>query len=135
MAGTIFRPCHSVLHWASYTEIVASQASPGGFMREMVTRLGADTEITRNEFFDYGRQFATSYTRTIAGTAAQVADILEENFEATGSRGGFMLGHVVSMPHDLEAIIDLLVPELQRRGRFRRGYKGTTLRENLFDDQ
>ena len=117
-----------------HREIIASQASPGGFLREMVTRLGADTEITRDEFFDYGRRFATSYTRTIAGTPAQVADHLEEVFEATGSRGGFMLGHVVSMPYDLTAIADLLVPELQRRGRFRREYKGTTLRENLFDD-
>lgn len=95
----------------------------------MVTRLGADTEITRDEFFDYGRRFATSYTRTIAGIAAQVADILEEKFEATGSHGGFMLGHVVSMPYDLAAIVDLLVPELQRRGRFRHEYKGTTARK------
>jgi hypothetical protein len=59
--------------------------------------LGAETELTREEFFDYGRRFATSYERTIAGTAPQVADHLEEVFEATGSRGGFMLGHVVSM--------------------------------------
>jgi long-chain alkane monooxygenase len=118
-----------------HREIIASQASPGGFVREMVTRLGADAEITREEFFDYGRRFATSYTRTIAGTPGRVADILEEKFEATGSHGGFMLGHVVSMPHDLAAIVDLLVPELQRRGRFRREYKGITLRENLFDDE
>jgi long-chain alkane monooxygenase len=118
-----------------HREIIASQASPGGFLRELAARFGAETEITRDDFFDYGRLFATSYTRTIAGTAAQVADRLEENFEATGSRGGFMLGHVVSMPGDLAAIADLLVPELQRRGRFRREYKGTTLRENLFDDE
>jgi len=117
-----------------HREIIASQASPGGFVREMVTRFGADTEMTRAEFFDYGRLFATSYTRTLAGNPAQVADILEEKFEATGSRGGFMLGHVVSMPTDLAAIADLLVPELQRRGRYRRAYKGFTLRENLFDD-
>jgi FMN-dependent oxidoreductase (nitrilotriacetate monooxygenase family) len=117
-----------------HREIIASQASPGGFMREMVARLGADTEITREELFEYGRLFATSYTRTVAGTAAQVADYLEEAFEATGSRGGFMLGDVVSMPGDLAAIVDLLVPELQRRSRFRCEYKGSTLRENLFDD-
>jgi FMN-dependent oxidoreductase (nitrilotriacetate monooxygenase family) len=117
-----------------HREIIASQASPAGFVRELVVELGADAEITRDEFFDYGRRFATSYERTIAGTAAQVADHLEEVFEATGSRGGFMLGHVPSMPDDLTAIVDLLVPELQRRGRFRREYKGTTLRENLFDD-
>ncbi len=117
-----------------HKEIIASQASPGGYLRELVVKYGAETEITREEFFDYGRFFATSYTRTIAGTASQVADRLEEAFEATGERGGFMLGHVVSMPGDLAAIADLLVPELQRRGRFRREYKGTTLRENLFDD-
>jgi FMN-dependent oxidoreductase (nitrilotriacetate monooxygenase family) len=117
-----------------HREIIASQASPGGFVRELVVQLGADAEMTREEFFDRGRLFATSYARTMAGTPAQVADHLEEVFEATGSHGGFMLGHVVSMPHDLAAIADLLVPELQRRGRFRREYKGTTLRENLFDD-
>jgi alkanesulfonate monooxygenase SsuD/methylene tetrahydromethanopterin reductase-like flavin-dependent oxidoreductase (luciferase family) len=81
-----------------------------------------------------GGRFATGYERTVAGTAAQVADHMEAVFEATGSRGGFMLGHVVSMPGDLAAIVELLVPELQRRGRFRTEYKGTTLRENLFDD-
>jgi alkanesulfonate monooxygenase SsuD/methylene tetrahydromethanopterin reductase-like flavin-dependent oxidoreductase (luciferase family) len=95
---------------------------------------GAGAEITRKEFFEHGMRFATGYERTVAGTAAQVADRMEEVFEATGSRGGFMLGHVVSMPGDLTAIVDLLVPELQRRGRFRTEYKGTTLRDNLFDD-
>ena len=103
-------------------------------MRELAHRLGRETEITREEFFDHGLRFATSYDRTLAGTPAQVADRLEEAFEATGSRGGFMLGHVVSMPYDLANIVDLLVPELQRRGRFRREYRGRTLRDNLFDD-
>ena len=45
-----------------------------------------------------------------------------------------MLGHAVSMPFDLENIVDLLVPKLQRRRRFRREYRGRTLRDNLFDD-
>ena len=117
-----------------HREIIASHASPAGFVRELVTQFGAGAEMTRGEFFDHGRRFATSYERTIAGTAVQVADHLEEVFEATGSRGGFMLGHVVSMPGDLAAIVELLVPELQRRGRFRREYSGRTLRDNLFDD-
>jgi long-chain alkane monooxygenase len=38
------------------------------------------------------------------------------------------------MPGDLAAIAELLIPELQRRGRFRDEYKGRTLRENLFDE-
>jgi FMN-dependent oxidoreductase (nitrilotriacetate monooxygenase family) len=117
-----------------HKEIVALQASPVGFVRELMVTCGADAEITRKEFFEHGMRFATGYERTIAGTASQVADHMEHAFEATGSRGGFMLGHVVSMPGDLVAIVDLLVPELQRRGRFRTEYKGKTLRENLFDD-
>ena len=34
-------------------------------------------------------------------------------------------------PSDLEGFIDLVVPELQRRGLFRTEYEGATLRENL----
>ena len=43
-----------------------------------------------------------------------------------------MLGHSQCGPRDqLQSIVDLLVPELQRRGRFRSAYTGRTLRENL----
>ncbi len=117
-----------------HAEIVAANASPVGFVHELSLRLGADTEITRDEFFHHGLRNATAWDTTIAGTPAQLADRLEEVFEATGSRGGFMLGHIVSLPGDLIAIVDLLVPELQRRGRFRTEYKGRTLRENLAED-
>ncbi len=117
-----------------HEDIVAANASPMGLVHELAVELGAETEITRDEFFDHGRRFATAWDTTIAGTPAQLADRLEETFEATGSRGGFMLGHIVSMPGDLVAIVDLLVPELQRRGRFRTEYKSRTLRENLAED-
>ena len=97
--------------------------------------LGRDretAEITREEFFHYGLRAATGYDITIAGTASQVADRFEEVFEATGSRGGFMLGHSQCGPRDqLQSIVDLLVPELQRRGRFRTAYTGRTLRDHL----
>ncbi len=114
-----------------HKEIVAKNASPSGFVFELGEQLGRDTEITRAEFLEYGAKSATSYDKTVAGTAAQMADHLEECFEATGSRGGFMLGHTVSIVRDLTNIVDLLVPELQRRGRFRTKYTGKTLRENL----
>ena len=117
-----------------HAEIIASHASPVGFVRDLAHKIGRDTTLSRAEFFEHGMRFATSYDTTLAGTPAQVADRLEEAFEATGSRGGFMLGHTVSMPFDLVNIVDLLIPELQRRGCFRREYRGRTLRENLFDD-
>ena len=35
------------------------------------------------------------------------------------------------LPQGLDDFVDLVVPELQRRGIFRRHYEGATLRENL----
>lgn len=89
--------------------------------------------MTREEFFVHGLRSATGYDRTIAGDAKQVADQLEAEFEATGERGGFMISHPQVTPRDLLNIVDLLVPELQRRGRLRTRYIGSTLRENLLE--
>jgi FMN-dependent oxidoreductase (nitrilotriacetate monooxygenase family) len=112
-------------------QIAATGASPVGFVHQLANDIGADTEITREEFFEHGLKSATAYDRTVAGTAAQVADYMEEVFEATGSRGGFMFAHPVATPRDLLSVVDFLVPELRRRGRFRDGYEGRTLMENL----
>lgn len=112
--------------------IVAANASPASFVSTLALTYGMDIEIARDEFFEHGLQAATGYSATFAGTAAQVADRLEEVFEATGSRGGFMISLSQAAPrHVPYAIIDRLVPELQRRGRFRTAYTGRTLRENL----
>jgi hypothetical protein len=43
---------------------------------------------------------------------------------------GFVIA-ATHMPGTYEDVVRLLVPELQRRGLFRRGYQGATLRENL----
>ncbi len=109
-------------------QIVAAQASPAGPIFQMMQELGADTLLSRGEFFDHGARYATNAHTMLAGSAAQIADRLEEIFEATGSRGGFMLGLGPSMMEDLTAVVTQLVPELRRRGRFRRRYTGNTLR-------
>ena len=105
-----------------------------GLVLKLTLKLGEDTEITRDEFFEHGLLAATQYENTIAGTPAQIADVLEERFEATGSRGGFMIGQSIAVLSDLAATVELLVPELQRRGRFRKAYAGATLRENLAEE-
>ncbi len=112
-------------------QIAATQASPMGLVGKLAVKLGEDTEITREEFFEHGLLAATQHEDTIAGTPAQIADILEERFEATGSRGGFMIGQSIAVMSDLAAVVELLVPELQRRGRFRTEYASRTLREML----
>jgi FMN-dependent oxidoreductase (nitrilotriacetate monooxygenase family) len=112
--------------------IVAANASPVGFVGTLMQKYGEDGEIDLDEFMHQGLMAATSYGTTAAGTAAQLADQLEERFEGSGSRGGFMLRHSQAEQIDaLHNIVDLLVPELQRRGRFRTAYTGRTLRENL----
>lgn len=114
-------------------DIIAANASPMGSINRMEQELGSDTQISRAEFLEHGARFATNQDTIIAGAAPEIADLLEEASEATGSRGGFMQGHIVSLLDDLTGIVDLLVPELQRRGRFQLRYTSRTLREMLAD--
>ena len=112
-------------------QVAASNASPVALIHKMALAEDGDAELTREEFFERAIKIATGYDKTIAGTAKQIADHLEEEFEATGSRGGFMIEHPMTSPRDFLNVVDYLVPELQRRGRYKTEYKGKTLRENL----
>jgi alkanesulfonate monooxygenase SsuD/methylene tetrahydromethanopterin reductase-like flavin-dependent oxidoreductase (luciferase family) len=112
-------------------EIVAKNASPVGYIHQLMAERGTDAVMSREEFFNEFAQRTSGYDSVLAGTPAEIADEIEEIFVATGERGGFMLSSPAAMPPMLAAISDLLVPELQRRGRFRRRYEGATLAENL----
>ena len=48
--------------------------------------------------------------------------------------GGFMVSPIYS-PGAIEEFVDPVVPELQRRGRFRREYAGLTQRDHLGQDR
>ena len=74
---------------------------------------------------------ARNQQREIVGTAASVADHLQEVFEA-GVCDGFVLTPMM-FPSMFEQFCRGVVPELQRRGVFRTEYRGRTLRENLQD--
>lgn len=63
------------------------------------------------------------------GTVASVADQMEAFIDEAGG-DGFMLSPIYS-PGAIEEFVDLLVPELQRRGRYRQDYTGTTQRDHL----
>jgi alkanesulfonate monooxygenase len=76
------------------------------------------------------RRFASSRTSaSIVGTPKNVVDELEAWFTSSGA-DGFAVAPPV-LPASLDAFVDLVVPELQRRGLFRTQYEGRTLRENL----
>jgi alkanesulfonate monooxygenase len=66
----------------------------------------------------------------IVGSPATVADQLESWIEET-DLDGFNLAFAVR-PETFADISDLLVPELQRRGRYKTAYAPGTLREKLF---
>lgn len=63
------------------------------------------------------------------GTATDVADQMEEWVDADAC-DGFVIAATHS-PGAYEDVVRLVVPELQRRGRFRDRYTGSTLREHL----
>ncbi|KAG5361905.1 Dimethyl-sulfide monooxygenase [Yarrowia sp. C11] len=67
----------------------------------------------------------------ICGSPTTVADRLEEWIEV-GDLDGFNLANAI-VPGTYESIVELLVPELQKRGRFWEDYAvpGGTLRENV----
>ncbi len=65
----------------------------------------------------------------VIGTPAQVADVMQEWFEKSAADGFNLLPPV--LPSALEDFVNLVVPELQRRGLFRTSYESRTLRGNL----
>jgi FMN-dependent oxidoreductase (nitrilotriacetate monooxygenase family) len=68
----------------------------------------------------------------MVGTPAEVADQMEDYLDQVGG-DGFMLSPIYA-PGAIEEFVDLVVPELQRRGRYRRDYTGTTQRDHLMQE-
>ncbi len=66
---------------------------------------------------------------TILGTAETIVDTLEDWFQ-DGAADGFNI-LPPWLPTGLDDFVDLVIPELQRRGLCRTAYEGKTLRENL----
>ncbi|WP_323163453.1 NtaA/DmoA family FMN-dependent monooxygenase, partial [Pseudomonas viridiflava] len=67
---------------------------------------------------------------TVIGAPEQVADELESWIAETGL-DGFNLTRIVT-PESYEDFIDLVIPELQRRGSYKTAYEDGSLRRKLF---
>ena len=92
-------------------------------MQQRIERQMRDEGLTFDQAVRLGSRF------TLVGTPVMVADRMQALFEA-GACDGFVVAPTV-FPGIFEEIVATLVPELQRRGVFRRDYTGRTLRENL----
>ena len=70
-----------------------------------------------------------AFATILVAAAPRIADTLQEWFEA-GLADGFMI-QPAYFPGAFDDFVDLVVPELQRRGLFRQEYAGATLRDHL----
>ncbi|MFZ4835268.1 LLM class flavin-dependent oxidoreductase [Rouxiella sp. Mn2063] len=67
--------------------------------------------------------------RVIVGTAEDIADDFQQWLEQGGADGFNIMPAI--MPEQLDLFIELVIPELRRRGLFHEDYEFATLRENL----
>ncbi len=97
--------------------------SEGARLREMLK----DNPQTVRQMYEQVSGARGSHV--LFGTPTQVADGLQEWFEGRGG-DGFII-QPSWLPGGMVDFVDKVVPELQRRGIFRKEYEGTTMRENL----
>ena len=95
---------------------------------ENITRADPDRRWTVREVAEHVSIGGIS--PIIVGSPATIADALESWIEDTGL-DGFNLAFAVR-PETFVDVVDLLVPELQRRGRYKRAYSDGVLRQKLF---
>ncbi|MPQ96555.1 LLM class flavin-dependent oxidoreductase [Modestobacter sp. I12A-02628] len=119
---------------AVVTEIRAAQAAAGrqdetvhvfGDLVVFLDDDAATARARRDRLDDTAGAEYTSDARVFTGTHVQLADLLTE--WAAAGLTGFRL-RPATLPHDLRQVTGGLVPELQRRGLFRRAYEASTLR-------
>ncbi|WP_353143806.1 LLM class flavin-dependent oxidoreductase [Paracoccus sp. (in: a-proteobacteria)] len=93
----------------------------------LIRQIADENDFTIRQLFQWVATARGHYT--IVGSASRIADVLQEWFENEGADGFNILPPW--LPTGLEDFVELVIPELQRRGLFRTEYEGQTLRENL----
>ncbi|KWV41632.1 monooxygenase [Rhizobium altiplani] len=105
-------------------EIPETNASKTG--RAQVLKFTQEEQLTVRQLAQrYGGYAGLAFV----GTPETIADEMAQWLTARGSDGFNIV--FPYLPQGLDDVVDRLVPELQRRGVFRREYEGATLREHL----
>jgi FMN-dependent oxidoreductase (nitrilotriacetate monooxygenase family) len=105
-------------------DIVPDRSGAWGLLRQADANATVGQALSRINGFNEGRFF-------VAGTPTVVADEIERWLDEDGI-DGINLRQYLSF-ETARDFIELVVPELRRRGRFRESYRdGETLRERLF---
>lgn len=98
-------------------------------IRDRVVQLSGKNNPTVEDFVHFSGRGTVRELPVFCGGPREVADQMEQWF-AEGACDGFVIA-ATHIPGSYEDFVRLVVPELQRRGLFRKDYAGTTLRENL----
>ena len=105
-------------------EIPESNASKSG--RQRAIDLARSEKLTVRQL---AQRLGGHAGLAMVGTPTSIADEMEEWLTSEGS-DGFTI-QFPYLPGGLDDFVERVIPELQRRGIFRREYEGKTLRENL----
>ena len=98
-------------------------------LRDRVVASSGKRNPTLRDFVEITGRGTIREFPVFCGTPKRVADEMQAWVEG-GACDGFVLA-ATHMPGTYEEFVRLVVPELQRRGVFRKEFTGTTLRENL----
>jgi FMN-dependent oxidoreductase (nitrilotriacetate monooxygenase family) len=96
-------------------------------IRDRAIQLSGKRNPTTRDLLDFSHRGRVD--DAVVGGPREVADRLEQWFVARAC-DGFVVS-ATHVPGAYEDFVQFVVPELQRRGLFRKDYAGTTLRENL----
>ncbi len=98
-------------------------------VRDRVVAASGKRNPTLRDFVEISGRGTIREFPVFCGAPKQVADQMQAWVEGDAC-DGFVLA-ATHMPGSYEEFVRLVVPELQRRGVFRKEYQGTTLRDNL----
>ena len=109
---------------APLPEIPETNASKSG--RERTIEIARRDNLTVREL---AQRLGGYSGAAFVGTAQSIADEMQDWLESEACDGFNVM--FPYLPGGLDDFVEQVVPELQRRGIFRREYEGSTLRENL----
>lgn len=120
----------SDLHSMNLDSLVPATLPPTNFIQ---SRQKVLLELAARQKFTW-RQLIRSVSDSkghlmVVGTPDEVANAMVDTFDQRAADGFNVLPAAV--PGGLRDFVELVVPELRRRDKFRSGYSGQTLRENL----
>lgn len=92
-----------------------------------MTELAHRENMTIRQLYQYAAGSRGHWT--LRGTPTYIADVLEQWIKEDAADGFVVIPPY--LPGTIDRFVDLVVPELQRRGLYRTAYEGKTLREHL----